>query len=262
MSAPQVRTVEVAGRPCRVSEQGSGKPLFYVPSSALSLKWSRFHQALATRARLVALSLPGFGGSEGHDAIDDHLAWCLAGRDLLIAAGLRPGDTLIGASAAGAIVADIAALWPDLVGRLVLIAPFGLYDMSLPTRDIYALQGKEAPGVFCEDAQSYAEQMQPPAGKDATGWSIVVSAHETAARILWPFGDTRLAGRLHRIAAPTLLLWGAADKVVPPAYAQRFAERMNGQTSSKLIAGGGHLLELDRPEETAQAIVDFASGPR
>jgi pimeloyl-ACP methyl ester carboxylesterase len=37
---------------------------------------------------------------------------------------------------------------------------------------------------------------------------------------------------------------------------------MNGQTSSKLIAGGGHLLELDRPEETAQAIVDFASGPR
>jgi pimeloyl-ACP methyl ester carboxylesterase len=262
MSAPQARAVQVAGRPCRVSEKGSGKPLFYVPSSALSLKWSRFHEAPAARARLVAVSLPGFAGSEGHDTIDDHLAWCLAGRDLLIAAGFRPGDTLIGASAAGAIVADIAALWPDLVGRLVLIAPFGLYDMSLPTRDIFALQGKEAPGVFCEDAQSYTDQVQPPAGEDATGWSIVVNrAHETAARILWPFGDTRLDGRLHRIAAPTLLLWGAADKVIPPAYAQRFAACMNGKTSSKVIAGGGHLLELDRPEETAQAIADFASGP-
>jgi pimeloyl-ACP methyl ester carboxylesterase len=55
-------------------------------------------------------------------------------------------------------------------------------------------------------------------------------------------------------------MWGAADKVVPPAYAARFAERMNGKTSSKVIAGGGHLVELDRPEETAEAILAFANG--
>jgi pimeloyl-ACP methyl ester carboxylesterase len=260
MSAPHHRTVAVAGRPCLVTEQGSGTSLFYFPSSALSLKWSRFHEALAARARLVSLSLPGFGGSEGHEAIDDHLAWCLAGRDLLVAAGFKPGDTVIGSSAAGAIAADIAALWPDLVGRLILMAPFGLYDMQAPTRDLFALQTKEAPGVFCENPQAYAEQMQAPAGEDPTGWSIVVNrAQEAAARILWPFGDTRLAQRLHRIAAPTLLMWGAADKVVPPAYAARFAERMNGKTSLKLIAGGGHLLELDRPQDTAEAILAFTS---
>ena len=259
MSAPQIRTVEIAGRPCRISEQGSGSPLFYVPSSVLSLKWSPFHEALAARARLVSLSLPGFGGSEGHELIDDHLAWCLAARDLLVAAGFKPGDTLIGSSAAGAIAADVAALWPEFVGKLVLIAPFGLYDMREPTRDLFTVLGKEAPGVFCENPQAYSDQVLAPQGEDAGAWSIVVNrAHEAAARILWPFGETRLARRLHRIAAPTLLLWGAADKVVPPSYAQKFSDGMKAKVTAKTIAGGGHLVELDRFKETAAAVLEFA----
>ena len=259
MSAPQTRTVEIAGHPCRIWQHGTGKPLFYLPSSVLSLKWSQFHAALAARGRLSALSLPGFAGSEGHDHIDDHLAWCLAGRDLLLAAGFEPGDTLIGASATGAIAADIAALWPDLIGRLVLIAPFGLYDMAQPTRDIFAVLGKEAPGVFCENPQAYSDQVEAPAGEEAVVWSITVNrANEAAARILWPFGETRLARRLHRITTPVLLLWGAVDKVVPPAYAQRFADGVRGPVTTKMIAGGGHLLELDRPQEASGAVLAFA----
>jgi pimeloyl-ACP methyl ester carboxylesterase len=258
MSAPHIRMVDIGGRPCRVFEQGSGQPMFYLPSSVLSLKWSPFHDALAARARLIACSLPGFGGSEGHDLIDDHLAWCLAARDMLLAAGFTPGDTLIGASAAGAIAADVAALWPDLIGRLVLIAPFGLYDMTQPTKDPFAVLGKEAPGVFCENPRAYADQVQAPADAEPVAWSIVVNrASEAAARILWPFGDTRLAHRLHRITAPTLLLWGAADKVVPPAYARRFADGVKGATTTTTIAGGGHLLELDQPEAAAEAVLGF-----
>jgi len=259
MSAPHTRTVAVGGRPCRVQEFGEGRPLFYLPSSVLSLKWSPFHAALAARARLIACSLPGFGGSEGHDVIDDHLTWCLAARDMLLAAGFRPGDTLIGASAAGAIAADLAALWPDLVGRLVLIAPFGLYDEAEPSRDMFAMLGKEAPSVFCENPQAFAQQVAAPADAEPIGWSIVVNrASEAAARILWPFGDTRLARRLHRIVAPTLLLWGAADKIVPPAYARRFAAAVQGGATTKMIAGGGHLLELDRPDDAAEAVLAFA----
>jgi pimeloyl-ACP methyl ester carboxylesterase len=258
MSAPHTRTVEVSGRPCRISEQGSGTPLFYLPSSVMSLKWSPFHAALAARVKLVACSLPGFGGNDGHELIDDHLAWCLAARDMLLAAGFNPGDTLIGASATGALAADVAALWPELVGRLVLIAPFGLYDMARPTRDIFAVLGKEAPGVFCENPQAYVEQVQAPEDEEAVVWSVVVNrANEAAARILWPFGDTRLSRRLHRIAAPTLLLWGAADKVVPPAYARRFADGIGGTATTKTIAGGGHLVKLDRPDEAAAAVLAF-----
>jgi pimeloyl-ACP methyl ester carboxylesterase len=260
MSAHQTRTVEVLGRRCRVSEKGEGRPLYYLPSSVLSLKWSPFHEALAARARLCACHLPGFGGGDGHDGIDDHLGWCLAARDLLLAAGFRPGDALVAASATGAVAADVAALWPDLVGRLVLIAPFGLYDMSEPTRDVFAVQAREAPALFCENAHAYESQLQPPEGEEALAWSILVGrAQEAAARILWPFGDTRLKERLHRIAAPTLLLWGQADKVVPAAYAGRFAGGMRAKVSTAMIAGGGHLVELDRPQETAAAVLSFVN---
>ena len=152
----------------------------------------------------------------------------------------------------------MAALWPDLVGRLVLIAPFGLYDMDMPSRDIFTVLAKEAPGVFCENPQAYAEQMRGACGR---GSDRVVDrgqpAQEAAARILWPFGDTRLAQRLHRVTAPTLLVWGAADKVVPPAYAKRFAGAIKGKTSTTMIAGGGHIVELDRPKETAEAVLGF-----
>ena len=256
VSMPQVRTVEVFGRPCRVSEQGSGRPVYYLPSSVLSLKWSPFHDALAARARLLACHLPGFGGNDGHDGIDSHLDWCLAARDLLLGAGFKPGDTLVASSATGAVAADVAALWPDLIGRLVLIAPFGLYDMKEPTKDLFAVQTKEAPGAFCEDTQAYARQLEAPAGGEAVTWSIAVHrAQEAAARILWPFGDTRLSGRLHRIVTPALLIWGEADKVVPPSYAGRFAAGMRGKVSTRLIAGAGHLVELDRPEEAATAVM-------
>jgi pimeloyl-ACP methyl ester carboxylesterase len=262
MSAPQARAVQVAGRPCRVSEKGSGKPLFYVPSSALSLKWSRFHEALAARARLVAVSLPGFAGSEGHDTIDDHLAWCLAGRDLLIAAGFRPGDTLIGASAAGAIVADIAALWPDLVGRLVLIAPFGLYDMSVPTRDIFALQGQGgARGLL----RGRTILHRPGAATRRRGCDRLVDRGQPRARDggAHPLAVRRHAPRRapasHRCTDPAVVGRGRqGHSACLCAALRRVHERKD------LVQGhrrGGHLLELDRPEETAQAIADFASGP-
>jgi pimeloyl-ACP methyl ester carboxylesterase len=59
------------------------------------------------------------------------------------------------------------------------------------------------------------------------------------------------------ITAPTLLIWGEADKVMPRAYAQRFAAGIAGKTETRLISGAGHLAELDQPEAVAAAILDW-----
>ena len=53
-------------------------------------------------------------------------------------------------------------------------------------------------------------------------------ANEAAARLFWPLGDSRLARRLKLIEAPTLLLWGEQDRVMPRSYAEKFAREEAG----------------------------------
>ncbi len=78
-----------------------------------------------------------------------------------------------------------------------------------------------------------------------------------AARLLWPNGDLGLRKRLHRVRAKTLLLWAEQDDVVPLSYQERFAEGIRGDCSRAVVAGSGHRVDLDAPEETAKAIQAF-----
>jgi len=158
----------------------------------------------------------------------------------------------------GAIAADVAALWPHKVRRLALIGPYGLFDAATPVQDVFALAPGALPATLCVDPERYTALHAAPEGADPVEWDIVqVRAMEAAARILWPLGDTRLARRLGRILAPTLLLWGAEDRVVPPAYAERFAAGIRGRTRTRLIPKAGHLADLDQPDAVAKALLSF-----
>jgi pimeloyl-ACP methyl ester carboxylesterase len=97
-----------------------------------------------------------------------------------------------------------------------------------------------------------------PEGANSIEWPIEqVRANEAAARIFWPLGNTRIEKRLHLIQAPTLLLWGDQDQVLPQSYAEVFATGIAGPTTTKIIAGAGHLAELDKPAEVAGDILAF-----
>ena len=61
------------------------------------------------------------------------------------------------------------------------------------------------------------------------------------------------------ITAPTLLLWGEQDKVMPRSYAERFAKGIKGRSEIKLLAGAGHLAELDQPRVVADAILGWTA---
>lgn len=260
MTTPQTRTVTINGHPCRIWEKGSGKPLFCLTHGFLLLRWNEFHEQLSGSFRMVVCSLPGFPGSKGHDEIDDLLSWFLVAKDLLTAAGFQPGDTLVGSSGPGALAADVAALWPEWVGRLVLIAPFGLYDPSRPPRDVFAVMQKNLPAVLSSEPERLRAQIAPPEGEDAGEWSIVVNRlQEAMIRFLWPLGDTRLRARLPRIKAPTLVIWGEKDEVLPPPYAQHFVQAIGGKVGAVQINGAGHLAEFDKPELVAGEIVRFAA---
>jgi len=72
-------------------------------------------------------------------------------------------------------------------------------------------------------------------------------------------GNTRIEKRLRLIKAPTLLLWGEHDRILPVAYADKFAKGIAGPTTVKIVAGAGHLAELDRPTEVAREILEFTN---
>lgn len=259
MSPPAERSVTVNGAPCRVWEKGRGSPVVYLAGVGGLPRWTPFLDRLAERHHVVAPSLPGFPGATGHDRLDTLLDWVAATLDLVEGAGLAGGD-LIGASVGGALAAEVAALSPGLVRRLVLIAPFGLYDAKAPPTDLWAQKPAALPGLLCAEPTAYTEHMAPPEGMPAEEWPIIATrASEAAARLLWPLADTRLERRLHRIRCPTTILWGARDKVLPPSYAERFAKGIAGRTSVAVIPDAGHLADLDQPGRVAEAVLTALS---
>jgi len=258
MAEPQTTTIEINGYSCRIWTAGSGPKLGFLAGFGGLPHWVPFLDALAKERTVIVPSLPGFpGGERGHAALDSHLDWLVATRQLLEGAGLAGAD-LAGSSVGGSLAAEVAALWPAMVKRLALIAPFGLFDEKDPATDPWAQRPGDVAGLFCADPKNWEMLKAEPEGHNDPEWPIEqVRASEAAARIFWPLGNTKLEKRLPLITAPTLLVWGSEDRLMPRSYADQFAAGIKGKTEITVIPGAGHLAELDKPAETAAAILGW-----
>lgn len=257
MSAPETATVTVAGHPCRVWRKGSGPLIGVLPGYGGYPKWPAFADRLAETRTVVVPSLPGYPGGAGHLALDGLLDWLIATRDLLHAAGLDGAD-LVGISVAAPLAADVAALWPETVGRLILVGPFGLFDEADPVVDPWGQRGNEIAGMLCADAERFTEMRKRPEDADPVEWQVeTVRAMEASARYLWPLGATGIEKRLGRIRQRTLLAWGEADRIVPRSYAAAFADGIAGETETAIVPRAGHLVDLDQPDALAATINRF-----
>src|SRR5262249_20131787 len=133
---------------------------------------------------------------------------------------------------------------------------FGLFDEADPPADPWAQRASDLPALLCADPENYMRLKAPPEGTNSVEWLIEQTrASEAAARLFWPLGNTRLENRLPLITASTLLLRGAADRVMPRSYASRIAAAIAGATEIATISDAGHLAELDRPDEVARAVL-------
>lgn len=258
MSEPETLTVDINGFPTRIWRKGSGPKIGFLAGFGGLPRWVPFLDELARSRTVIVPSLPGFpGGDRGHTVLDTHLDWLVATRELLEKAELAGAD-MVGSSVGGSIAAEVAALWPTSVRKLALIAPFGLFHEKNPPTDPWAQRADAIPGLMCADPEIWKALKTAPESANSIEWPIEqVRANEAAARIFWPLGNTKIEKRLRLITAPTLLLWGEQDQVMPRGYADAFAEGIAGTTEIKVIAGAGHLAELDKPAEVAGAILDF-----
>jgi abhydrolase domain-containing protein 6 len=257
VSEPETLTVDVNGHACRVWRAGQGPKLGFLAGFGGLPRWIPLLDRLAESRTVIVPSLPGFPGATGHRLLDSHLDWLLAVRQLLAAAELEGAD-LAGSSVGGSFVAEMAAVWPGSVRRIALIAPFGLFDEKEPPADPWTQRAKELGALLCADPERWNKLKEVPEGANSIEWPIEQTrANEAAARAFWPLGNTRLEKRLPLIKAPTLLIWGEEDRVMPRSYAARIAAGIGERCEIRMIPGAGHLAELDKPDEVAAAILGW-----
>lgn len=258
MTEPETLTIDVGGFATRVWRAGTGPKLGWFAGFGGLPRWMPFLDELAKTRTVIVPSLPGFpGGDRGHAVLDSHLDWLIAVKEIMEKADLTDAD-LAGSSVGASLALEAAALWPDRVRRLAVIAPFGLFDDRNPATDPWAQRADDVPGLMCANPEVWKAMKTPPEGANSIEWPIEqVRAAEAAARIFWPLGNTRIEKRLRLIKAPTMLLWGDQDRVMPRPYADRFAAGIAGPVTMQTIAGAGHLAELDQPQAVAQAIGRF-----
>jgi pimeloyl-ACP methyl ester carboxylesterase len=77
-----------------------------------------------------------------------------------------------------------------------------------------------------------------------------------AGKILFPIPNRRVAKRLYRVTAPTLVLWGGADKLIAPPYARRWGRLIPGATV-EMVPDAGHMLPYEQPEAFVAAVCRF-----
>ena len=253
-------SVELNGFSSRVWKKGAGPTLGFLAGFGGLPRWIPFLDALARERTVIVPSLPGFpGGERGHTVLDSHLDWLLSVRQLLQKAGLDGAD-LAGSAVGASFAAEMAAIWPNMVRRLALIAPWGLFDEKDPMTDPWAQRPPDVPALLCADPERWNQLKTEPEGANSPEWPIEQTrANEAAARAFWPLGNTKLDKRLALIGAPTLLIWGELDRIMPRSYASRCTAAIAGRTEFTVIPGAGHLAELDKPDEVAAAILRWTA---
>lgn len=253
--------VEPTGIDVRYYRAGAGEPLLYLHHLAGLQGWEPALAKLAESFDVIAPFAPGWGPAKDDlPAIDPGpLDLTLYHADLLDTLRLDAVN-LVGISIGGWMAAELAAILPHRVKKLVLVNPLGLWLDDAPGEDPFAQHPMQPTAVlFSDPAMRERFLMQ---GKDQLE-SIVREMLDlrAGAKFLWPIPDTGVAKRLARIKAPTLVVTSDQDRVVPAAHGPAWQRQIPGAQLTTM-PGAGHLAELEQPDTFAEIVAEFVAHGR
>jgi pimeloyl-ACP methyl ester carboxylesterase len=272
----QERSIEVSGLPTKYLEAGDGDPLVLLHALGEStFDWRWVIPALASTHHIYAPDLSGLGlgakpASDYSPAFFERFA---AG--FLDALGLQRA-AVVGNSLGGLIALRLALSKPSRVGALILVDSAGLGRSAT-----FALRSLTAPG-YGELAVAWAKT---PPGAAWRAWSkaLLLFAHPHLAPAAWTAEQCRLArspgfleaalatlrsqldlqgqrgvllDRLAHLEMPTLIVWGARDRVFSLSQAQDAVARLP-EGSLALIPACGHMPHIERPDRFVNVLEKF-----
>ncbi|AII03618.1 alpha/beta fold hydrolase [Rhodococcus opacus] len=264
------KTVHVGGKDIFYAETGEGPVAVLLhgggPGASGVSNYSRNIDALASAFRVIVPDLPGYGRStKGVDQSDPFGYLADAIRDLLDDIGVDKAH-LLGNSYGGACALRLALDTPGRVGRMVLMGPGGIgTTRGLPTpglRSLLAYYGGDGPSrgkleTFIRDYLVFDGAAVPNAVIDQRFQSSIDPAvvadpplrrpsGRNALETLWRMDFTR-DKRLSSLQTPTLVVWGAADKVNRPSGGRMLADTMPNCDLLQ-VSSAGHWVQWERAE--------------
>jgi len=217
---------------------------------------ARFLDRLASHGEIIAPSSPGFGDTPRPD--DVTTIYDLVHLHLELLESLGEPVTLVGFSFGGWLAAEMAAASCHRIEKLVLVDPLGLKISGRDTPDILDLfntHPREVTTRRWRDPARHAPDFNAMSDDE-----LVRVARNREALCLYGWQpymhNPRLKRWLARIKIPSLVLWGAQDGVVSPAYGRAYADLIPG-ACFELIDEAGHHPEIEQPDAFADRLLAF-----
>jgi pimeloyl-ACP methyl ester carboxylesterase len=254
-------TLKPSGARIEIVETGKGKDLFFLHGAGGHMPNDPLLAALASKYRVLAPLLPGYGRSSGEDGLRDMLDVTLHSLDVLEALKLSK-PVVVGHSMGGMIAAEMAAIAHTEVTKLCLLAPAGLWFDEQPIVDIFAKLPYELPGLLFHDLERGQKLMTSGGGNmddpEFLKQFLVMNARRLgmAGKLLFPIPERGLGQRLHRITARTLIVWGREDVLIPATYGDAFKKAISKAKLVK-VANAGHAVGQEKPAAVLKAIKEF-----
>jgi pimeloyl-ACP methyl ester carboxylesterase len=244
----------------RVLSAGTGPPVVFF-HGPWGLTWDPFLEDLAQRFTVYAPEHPGTTPGAPDDIYQLDGLWdlVLCYDELLTALHLDEA-AFVGHSFGGMMACEVAAASPRRVRRLVLIDPIGFWRDTERVVNWMMLNPADLPGyIFRDPASEGARRMlgpsEPPDAVAAARVRLMWAMGATG-KFIWPLPDKGLKKRIHRVTAPTLLVWGKDDRLVPLVYADEFTRRLAG-ARLQTVDGAGHAPHVEQPAVVARMVREF-----
>ena len=268
-AAPPSAFLEVAGLRLHIRDTGprDGQPVLLLHGFGSSLHtWEDWASLLERDRRVIRLDIPGFGltGPDPTGDYSDTRSGAVI-EALLDRLGIARTD-LVGSSMGGRIAWRFAAERPERVRRLVLMAPDGfaspgleygrrpdipmlmrLFPYTLPrplVRGGLAPAYGDAAVLTPEVLERYRDMLLAPGVRRAI-------LDRSADHVLVPPEPL-----LRRITAPTLLLWGEADRMVPATNAADYARELR-ESRTVILPRLGHVPMEEDPAGSLAPVAAF-----
>jgi pimeloyl-ACP methyl ester carboxylesterase len=220
---------------------GAGPPVVLIHGLSGSGRWwRRTVGALTPHRRVYVVDLIGFGASRNRlpFILGEAAGYLLRWMDQLKIERV----SLVGHSMGGLIVAELAADVPERVDRLVLVDPAALpFEIGFLSHAISLIR----------ELRYLSPSFVPVLLADALRAGPITLWRAAAGLLL-----TDMRPKLERISAPTLVIWGEHDALVPLALAKQLASYLRYE-QLVVIKGAGHVPMWDRPQAFNRALTEF-----